>query len=83
MKIKIVSTEVIFNNPKDKLKFSQADKKNYDDEANLDKKYKRNLEYSSSSSSKLVLNSLKFLKEFKAKKISQEEPKTYDETVTV
>ena len=75
MKIKMVSTEVIFKRSKDKLKILQAEKINHNNEENSYKKYKRNLEFLISTSSKSVSNPLIIQKNFKAKKISQEEAK--------
>jgi hypothetical protein len=78
MKIIIISTEVIFKSTKDKLKILQAEKmkNNNDNEENLFEKYKRNLQFLSSTSSNSVNNNpLIIQKDFKAKKMNQEKAK--------
>lgn len=76
MKITMISTELIFKNSKDNLKFSQVEKIKHDNEANLHRKYKRNLEFLSSPSTKSVYSPSIIQKDFKAKKIAQDESKT-------
>jgi hypothetical protein len=78
MKIVIVSTEVIFKSPKDKLKIMQANKINHNNEENLYNKYnkhKRNLEFLSNQNNNAGNNHTITQKEYKAKKISQVESK--------